>query len=143
MTIAEAIQKVTAEYAEKGITPYEINNGSCEEWANEVAGLLGLDVYSAEQAPNPEHKVEIWETLFGYAYTTHAFVRIDGKFYDAECQEGVDDHMDMPIFKKLLASTGRRQPVWCIDTNHKNVESRRDISDAILAEYNRVNEIET
>lgn len=83
-----------------GMPPYEINNGKCEEWAYSIM----------EKLPN----VEIWETLFDFADIQHIFIRINNKFYDAQCLYGVEDHMQLPIFKNL-----RRQPVWIIDTNCK------------------------
>ncbi len=98
------MERVTSQYR---ISPYEINNGCCNEWAQEVLDLLA-------KAPV---LVEMWEKPFGFADTTHCFLRINGKFYDAEDLEGTDDHMGLPIFAKLFKETKTRQPVWLIDHN--------------------------
>lgn len=128
--IAHTIVEVTQQFLDQGTTPYEINNGYCYEWAE---GIL-------ERLRATEHQVELWEVLFGFGDTTHAFLRINGKFYDAECHEGVEDHMDLPIFKKLAANGGGRQPVWCIDCNHDITgESRRDVPFEMLVEYDEQN----
>ena len=135
MTPNQAMRKVTKKFAdEEGISPYEINNGYCVEWAEEVLELLR----------NTHHKVELWETPFGYADTTHAFVRINGKFYDSECLEGVDDHMELPIFAKLHVAIKRRQAVWLLDHNKGQDftgENKRDMTDEMVAEYNKENGI--
>ena len=99
----QIMQEVTARFAPD--TPYEINNGCCAEWANEV--FLSLS--------DSEHAVEYWETPFGVGDTEHAFLKINGKFYDAECPRGTTDPMQLPIFAKLV----KPQPVWRIDTNGK------------------------
>lgn len=125
MNPAEAMAQVTQSFAEEGITPYEVNNGNCDAWAEEVLGLLG----------ETGHKVQIWATPMFYADTTHIFLRIDGKFYDAECSAGVDDHNELPIFAKLIADGLRRQPVWCEDANHEleGQETFRDIDTGTAA----------
>jgi hypothetical protein len=128
MTPAKAMEQVTQGFADDGVVPYDINNGSCNEWGEEVLDLLRETTYI----------VEYWETLFGFADTTHAFLRIDGKFYDAECPEGVDDHMELPIFRKLFAEVNRRQPVWLLDHNKGNQfkgESMRDMTHETAIEY--------
>jgi hypothetical protein len=114
-------------------SPYDINNGGCEEWATDV-----MEVFEKSDVP-----VEIWATPFGFADTNHCFVRVHGKFYDSECPEGCDDHMDLPIFKNLAKAGCRRQPVWCEDKNRAASryasESRRDMTDEMLIEYDRQN----
>lgn len=85
-------------------TPYEINNGLCESWATDVQ----------EGLKTTGHKVGIWETVFALADTNHVFLQIDGKFYDAECLDGVDSYMQLPIFSKLGP-----QPVILIDANYE------------------------
>ncbi len=131
MTPKQAMRKVTKEFADDdGMTPYEINNGNCDAWAENVKDLL------------PAHRVEIWETLFGFSDTTHVFLRIDGKFYDAEAPKGVDDHNDLPIFAKLFAKTKRRQPVWLVDHNMGDGfkgENKRDTTPEMIIAYNEEN----
>jgi hypothetical protein len=134
MTPQQAITQVTKQYADDGVTPYYINDGCCQEWAEDVMALL-------EGAPN---KVELWETPFGFADTTHSFLRIDGKFIDAECPQGAADHMELPIFAKLAALGRPRQPVWLVDyqnypENTHPTESRRDMTAEMVKEYDEMN----
>lgn len=115
-TIKEFLEGVNSKFEE---TPYEINNGCCEEWAEEVKFNI-----------SKTYKFCIWETVFGLADTIHLFVQIDGRFYDAECLDGVDDYMQLPIFKKLL----RPQPVIAMDGNYSPEPSRYFVTDEDLVE---------
>lgn len=69
-----------------------INNGYCYEWADQVFALL----------KDTKHEVEYWENPFGFADTTHAFLWIDGKFYDAECPNGVEDHIGLANLQEVV-----------------------------------------
>ncbi len=125
--IAQVIADATAEF---GGDPYQINNGSCYEWAE----------FILERLHDENHQVQLWEVPFGMGETTHAFLRIDGKFYDAEAPNGVMDHMNLPIFQKIFAQTKTRQPVWLIDYNQGMVEeNRRDITHEMLVRYDEEN----
>lgn len=97
----EILQAVTDSFEE---TPYEINNGLCESWAIDVQEALKAKPY----------RVAIWETVFCLADTTHVFLQINGKFYDAQCLDGVESYMHLPIFSKLGP-----QPVVLIDANYE------------------------
>lgn len=129
MTAADAMAQVTGEFAKDGVTPYKINDGNCEDWAYDVKKRIGSD-----------HAVEVWETVFDYADTSHVFLCIDGKFYDAECPEGVDDAMELPIFKKI----GKPQPLWRVDHNGRHVypKSRINFTKSEVIKYNEENEID-
>jgi hypothetical protein len=122
------LYEVTDAFLEDYSLPYHINDGRCEEWADEVFDKL----------KNSDHQVEIWATPFGFADTMHIFLRIDGKFYDVECLVGADDHMDLPIFKNLMP---KRQSVWLVDHNGKKpiLEDKRDMTDADVEEYHKEN----
>lgn len=60
---------------------YDINCGQCEEWANRVQELAG------------EHDVTVHDSD-----ACHIFVEYGGRFYDAECPQGVDRWKQLPIF---------------------------------------------
>lgn len=128
--IRKTMEMANEDFANDEMTPYDINNGCCDEWAELVSKNL-------EDHAN----VEIWETVFLFADTSHVFLRINNKFYDAECLDGVDDHMQLPIFEKLFKATNRRQPVWIIETNNEfeSKEIRRDITDEEVKEYDKIN----
>jgi hypothetical protein len=120
MTIQDAIREVTNAL---GLSPYDINNGYCYEWAEQVYERLAST-----------HKVELWEVPFGMGDTSHAFLRIDGRFYDAELPAGVEDHAGLPLFTKLPP-----QPVWAIDANHDLTQGRRNITQEMLVQYDLEN----
>lgn len=124
----DAVHQVTQEFLHfEYFTAYDINDGGCEDWADAVM----------ERLKDTAHDVQLWATLHGISDTSHVFLRIDGKFYDAECLDGCDDHMELPIFARI----GKRQPVWLEDHNGKFVEGgehRRDLTEDQVKEYHRV-----
>ena len=128
MTPTQIMQEVTARFAPD--TPYDINNdGCCAEWANEVFSVL----------QDSEHAVEYWEMPFGVGDTEHTFLKINGKFYDAECPQGTTDAMQLPIFVKL----GKPQPVWRIDHNGKtHGPDKYHLTKKQIQQYNKDNGIE-
>ena len=65
-----------------GITPREIDDGSCFNWAFIAKKVLGRKA-----------------TLYS-ACENHAFVRYNGKFYDAECPRGVKYWWDLPVVRE-------------------------------------------
>lgn len=95
----EAAIKQTAK--QMGLSPFDINNGYCEEFARQVCRLVnGAEETSAPgEGFSPEEAAE-WgiepeELLFG-----HVWIEYKGRCYDAECPEGVEDVHDLPIFKR-------------------------------------------
>jgi hypothetical protein len=61
--------------------PADINAGFCDQWAAHVVALVP-GAWWRWLAPD------------------HAAVVIDGRFYDAECHEGVESVGDLPLFSK-------------------------------------------
>jgi len=115
MSLLDTLQSLNDQFIAHCGSAYEINNGYCEEWADQAFGLLH----------DKADKVEVWATPYFFADTSHSFIRVDGKFYDAECLTGVEDHNDLPIFKKL----GKPQPVWMENANHNEAgDTTRNIS---------------
>ena len=113
MAFHKILEEVTEELCKVAGSTYGINDGYCDEWADEVSQkVTGCNV-------------EIWETLFGQADTTHTFIKIGDRFYDAECLHGVRDHMQLPIFASLASSTNNRvQPVWLICCSEEDAEPK-------------------
>ena len=80
-------------------TTWGINNGYCEEWATRVVDMMDqqvtVDEADDEGVPfdgeRPEH-VKWWTPA-------HIFVKHEGRFYDAECHEGVDRIVDLPLYR--------------------------------------------
>jgi hypothetical protein len=112
----DKLQEITNSF---DMSPYSINDGCCYEWAEDVLAALP--------------RVEIWEVPAGFGDAFHAFVRIDGVFYDAECLTGVADYSELPIFAKLDS----QQPVWLIDHNRtdKVQENSFNMTDDMRKEY--------
>jgi len=78
-------------------TPWDINNGCCEDWAEAVAsqvrGAYVLWLDDDEDAPH---------------YCRHCVIDYRRRYYDADCLDGVDDVMDLPILKGKKRPRGRR-----------------------------------
>lgn len=69
---------------------FDLNCGLCEEWANRVAELLP----GAKVVDSFEHG--------------HMFVRLAGRYYDAECFDGVDDWRNLPMVLRATARNSLR-----------------------------------
>jgi hypothetical protein len=64
---------------------WDINNGYCEDWAERAAELLrerGQRAFTAWIDPDVDHCVLVY----------------NGKFYDADCPDGVDRWSQLPMF---------------------------------------------
>lgn len=71
-------------------TTYDINNGSCEDFAMKIEELV------------PD-AVSYWIEDIDPKYPNHCIIEYKGRFYDAECIEGVDKIEELPICKKALS----------------------------------------
>lgn len=81
------ILNLRKEWKKKGFTPYEINNGNCDVFADEVNKLL------------PRAKV-IETDYFNIDEYAHFYIQYKGMFFDAECPHGVKDYHELPLFKR-------------------------------------------
>ena len=76
-------------------TPYDIDCGFCEQWAEYVrerlpgAEALWLDSLTRNRNVS-EH---------GHVFIAHCVVRYRGKLYDAETFEGVKHWYQIPVYK--------------------------------------------
>jgi hypothetical protein len=79
-------------------TPADINDTHyCRYVAETVAERVG-----------DEYDVEILEDgARGYA---HVWLSVDGRHYDAECVEGVDDYRDLPFFQRHPEAVMHTEP---------------------------------
>ena len=71
-------------------TPFDINNGYCQEWAE----------YVREELERAGEDVEVEETPVDYDASGHFWLKIDNRYYDAECLDGVTDWKLLPIFMR-------------------------------------------
>ena len=95
--ISAAIKSLIAEY---GMSPWEINNGDCENFALDLIEMVGGEDWGTESLGN----YELWEILPG-----HVWVYLDGKHYDSECPEGVDTPLELPIFARFLETLSEKE----------------------------------
>jgi hypothetical protein len=76
---------------------YEINNGMCEDFAEDLAYL----VPGARTHWNDELEREGMPS-----YNAHKVVKIAGRYYDSECSDGVDNWQHLPFFVRDMAYLG-------------------------------------
>lgn len=72
-----------------GLTPAEINSGRCDEFAQDVWDITGGELVATEDVDGDT------STLPG-----HVWIVVNGRHYDAETPEGVDDFRQLKIFKR-------------------------------------------
>ena len=75
---------------------YDINCGYCEIWAENVRGVNKWWPKS-----DKKHTVEAL-TDDCLRFGGHVFIRFKGRFYDAECPQGVKSWKQLPLIKKYL-----------------------------------------
>ena len=99
------LQSLVEEFSkETGLTPYQICDGQCEEFASFVqkripeAEMVGPEIF-------PEGSEE-FDFLWG-----HTFLQIGDKYYDAEAPQGVDHPIDLPLYKRRIA-TEKEEGRW-------------------------------
>ena len=85
MEIKRALLQARKEFGKPG---YEINNGECEDFALRVISLLGG--YSEGLTDGTPD--------FDSVYVGHYWIEYKGRYYDAECLEGVTNWRRLPIF---------------------------------------------
>jgi hypothetical protein len=90
--LTRALRKVRDRLLAEPVSPRvedarDINLHYCRYVARTVAERVGEEV-----------DVEILED--GGGGYGHVWLRCDGRHYDAECVEGVDDHRDLPFFRR-------------------------------------------
>ena len=105
--ISRIIRELIQEW---GRSPYDINNGPCEEFAMEVIDRSGL--------PYAGPTWEIYEdSTDGVALPGHVWAVHGGRNYDAEAPDGVDDWRDLPLFRRIRGLPGYKRT---LDLNCKS-----------------------
>ncbi len=124
---AESIRHLGAEYIAQGraASLYDVNDGSCEEFANDLVEAFGgeregLESWWADNLSvdgrGEEWDVALVERLFPatcpthgldwddvrFAIPAHCWVEMGGRHYDAECPEGADNLFEVPLFRRLM-----------------------------------------
>jgi hypothetical protein len=120
---------------------YRVNCGLCEEFACEVQRRFSepdrLDVRYTEEffddqddldwkllkkefsicVPKGLTKAEMRDVHLG----GHAFLHFEGRWYDAECPEGAESFLDLPIFRRPIVSALRRKGIPTDDVHTDDV----------------------
>ena len=77
-----------------GQEAYDINCGNCENFAHDVIRLLGgwtddlKAVWQDDMKDCTSREVD----------ESHCFIMFNGRFYDSQCSEGVDQWRELPVF---------------------------------------------
>jgi len=102
MTLSDLIRRIAAEFmAEEPYSdPGQINQGQCEEFAAIVSIRYQEEIDEWGDQPilwwdNDKLGVDFESS----PWPAHAFLEFQGRYYDSECPEGVDDWQQLPIFK--------------------------------------------
>jgi hypothetical protein len=88
MEITQSVSTVWQQWKRENpqlTNPVVVNNGYCAEFAVEVGAAIPTITYWA----NPTKTYE------------HVFFESGGKFYDAECLQGVRDFKQLPIWQRI------------------------------------------
>lgn len=89
MEITQEINKLVKEYNKN---PYDINNGGCEGFMGSIIGRMGG--YSRDlTCGTPD---------FDSRWPGHYWIEYKGRYYDAECPNGVSDWRKLPIMVRLV-----------------------------------------
>jgi hypothetical protein len=92
MSTADVIREVAGLYERHyGVSPSDINKGMCEDFSTDVLTVIGRgEVFWADDMLDGS-----WEE-----HGAHAFFWLDGKYYDSESPEGVDDWKHLSFFTR-------------------------------------------
>lgn len=92
-SIGEIIESTKELFKSKGWgrTPQEINETGCSWFAMTIASEIGDEAILQESSDVDGDDI----------LTPHMWVIYKNKCYDAETPDGVDDYLDLPIFKRM------------------------------------------
>lgn len=147
--VSGAIKTLRDEYIASGKAPsyFEINNGKCEDFAEEVLRRLRAahgrheDLFTVcgenFYKPNDSEQWDVslltrhwgiappegftWQTLDDVGFGYHVWLTSGGRHFDAECPEGVDSFFELPLFKRYLVCYLRERGIDCPDVETDDV----------------------
>jgi hypothetical protein len=88
MMVRDDILNFMRKYGHPNPEPSDINDGFCFFFAEHVR-------YKIPEAKN------FWASDRTYVPMEHCIIEYNGRYYDAECIEGVDDWLDLPIYRDI------------------------------------------
>ena len=95
--LTETIQATRKAFKQTyGVSSEEINYRKCYHFAQEVIYAMGGETCFLFQK---------WLNHPALQYTTHNVIVFKGRYYDSECEYGVDDYLDLPFFQRLTEET--------------------------------------
>jgi hypothetical protein len=103
-SLSATIRRMITHY---GVTPEEINNGLCEDFADSVMAEMGYPIRKQTNTRFVQADPFDQPDEFGnkdVAWPGHFWIVWDGKHYDAECPDGVDCWHDLPLFARWIAA---------------------------------------
>ena len=105
---SELIDNINDEYREDftTLTPKEINNGYCDMWAELFVEKFGGKHQWTYDIPNDPNG--------------HSWVKLNGKFYDAEVPKGVSKIEDIPYIQRAIAKL--KSSEWLDGDFLKNIQ---------------------
>lgn len=94
LDISQAILALTKVYRKHlGFSAERINHGECENFADIICEMFpGASSYWGDQLME-DHEEDYYND---YAY--HCFIEYEGRYYDSESPEGVDNWRDLQSF---------------------------------------------
>lgn len=146
--IANAIRQVRKKYIDeaRANSYWDINNGLCDDFARDVAKILGGEtdaLYSVENgnfsvdgdALSGDWDWDLLETKWGIKpglglkknqtaaidFGCHVWLTNGTLHYDAECPDGVSNFFDLPIFRRHIVLELRNSGVPCDDVVTEDV----------------------
>lgn len=131
IAIGDVIRRVRKVFVDSGRAPsfYQINNGQCDEFAlqvlDELEGRVAIREFYTEELQTADGGWD-WaylqnshailpplglsrEETDGIGLGGHVFLKLENKWYDAECPDGTDSHFDLPIFRRPIVAALRRK----------------------------------
>ena len=82
-----------------GLTPAQINMGHCDLFAVRVCRRAGIHAPSHVVWLSVIDRDQLQALRAEGELTDHAVIQIAGRFYDAECPEGVGSIEDLPVLR--------------------------------------------
>ena len=149
--VSDAVKLLRGEYINDGAAPsyFQINNGLCEDFAEELLDRLRLvhggreDLFTVcnenfqvqDECDRdgwdtrllishwgirpPEHFT--WPVLNEVHFGGHVWLTCGGKHFDAECPDGVDSFFELPLFRRCLVRHMRTRGIDCPDVETDDV----------------------
>jgi len=147
--VSECVRALRTEYLTDGLAPsyFEINNGLCEDFAEEVVRRLGAEhgavpslfslggeqLWKTDDSEDwddallsgywrispPEHFT--WAMLNEVGFGGHVWVTFERRHYDAECPDGVDSLFELPLFRRYIVCYLRERGIDCPEVETDDV----------------------